>query len=123
MATTEAIPPAPVPGPPPSGFLERRFHVAARGSTVRTELVAGVVTFLTMAYIMFVNPAVLGGVADPSGRELPFDQLLTVTALVAGVMTILMGLVAVMGDFMLRATADMDWSDQASASPRSSRWP
>jgi AGZA family xanthine/uracil permease-like MFS transporter len=94
MATTEATPPPPVPGPPPSGLLERRFHIAARGSTVRTELVAGVVTFLTMAYILFVNPAVLGGVADPSGRELPFDQLLTVTALVAGVMTILMGLVA-----------------------------
>jgi AGZA family xanthine/uracil permease-like MFS transporter len=94
MATTEASPPPPLPGRAPHRLLERRFHIAARGSTVRTEIVAGVVTFLTMAYILFVNPAILGGVPDPSGRELPADQLLTVTALVAGAMTILMGVVA-----------------------------
>jgi AGZA family xanthine/uracil permease-like MFS transporter len=70
------------------------FRVSERGSTVRTELVAGLATWLTMAYILFVNPAILGSVPDPTGRSLPFDQVLTVTALVAGVMTILMGVVA-----------------------------
>jgi len=74
--------------------LDRFFRVSERGSTVRTELVAGLATWLTMAYILFVNPAILGSVPDPTGRSLPFDQVLTVTALVAGVMTILMGVVA-----------------------------
>jgi len=73
----------------PSGALERRFLVAERGSTVRAEVLGGVTTFLTMAYILFVNPAILGG---PDG--LPFPQVLTVTALVAAVTTIAMGLVA-----------------------------
>lgn len=70
--------------------LDRYFHITERGSTVRTEVMAGVTTFLTMAYILFVNPAILG----LGGDGLPFEQVLTVTALVAGVMTIAMGLVA-----------------------------
>jgi len=69
--------------------LERRFGLRERGTTVRTEVVAGITTFMTMAYILFVNPTILGG---PTG--LPFAQVLTVTALVAGVMTIAMGGVA-----------------------------
>ena len=40
--------------------LERRFQIRERGSTVRTEVLGGFVTFLTMAYIVFVNPAILG---------------------------------------------------------------
>src|SRR4051812_49772314 len=44
-----------------------------------------------MAYILFVNPQVLGAVADPSGAKLPFDQVLTVTALVAAIATLAMG--------------------------------
>ena len=69
--------------------LERRFDLRERGTNVRTEVVAGITTFMTMAYILFVNPTILGG---PTG--LPFPQVLTVTALVAGVMTIAMGAVA-----------------------------
>lgn len=84
----------PSPGGALAGLLERRFRIAERGSRVRTELLAGAVTFLTMAYILFVNPAVLGAVTDPAGRTLAPDDVLTVTALVAGVMTILMGVVA-----------------------------
>jgi adenine/guanine/hypoxanthine permease len=61
---------------------------------VRNEVVAGAVTFLTMAYILFVNPAILGAVADEEGRKLPFDEVLTVTALVAGLLTIAMGVIA-----------------------------
>ena len=68
------------------------FHISERGSTVRTEVIAGFATWLTMAYILFVNPAILGAVKDHQGVGLAFPQVLTVTALVAGVMTLLMGL-------------------------------
>ena len=70
------------------GLLERRFALRERGTTVRTEVIAGVTTFMTMAYILFVNPAILGQ------GGLDFAPVLTVTALVAGVMTIAMGVVA-----------------------------
>ena len=73
-----------------SGGLDRFFKVTERGSTVRTEILAGVTTWLTMAYILFVNPSILG----LGGAGLPFGQVLTVTALAAGVMTIAMGLIA-----------------------------
>jgi AGZA family xanthine/uracil permease-like MFS transporter len=83
-------------GTPPTGGLDRFFKISERGSTVRIEIVAGLTTWLTMAYILFVNPAILGfaGVPDLQPLGLPFAQVLTVTALVAGVMTILMGVVA-----------------------------
>ena len=69
-----------------TGFFQRQFQLTQRDTTVRTEVVAGVTTFMTMAYILFVNPQILGG-GDPA----TFAPLLTVTALVAGVMTIAMG--------------------------------
>jgi adenine/guanine/hypoxanthine permease len=74
--------------------LDRYFGISDRGSTVRTEVVGGLTTWLTMAYILFLNPAILGTVTDRAGVTLPFDQLLTVTALVAGVATLAMGLYA-----------------------------
>ncbi|MGI9406456.1 MAG: NCS2 family permease, partial [Hyphomicrobiaceae bacterium] len=40
-------------------FLEKKFGVRAAGSSVRTEILAGVATFLAMAYIIFVNPDIL----------------------------------------------------------------
>jgi AGZA family xanthine/uracil permease-like MFS transporter len=70
--------------------LDRFFKISERGSTVRTEIIAGLATWLTMAYILFVNPAVLG----LGGDGLPFDQVLAVTALTAGVMTLAMGIFA-----------------------------
>jgi len=70
--------------------LDRTFRISERGSTVRTEVVAGITTWLTMAYILFVNPSILG----LGGDGLPFGPVLSVTALAAGVMTIAMGLVA-----------------------------
>lgn len=72
------------------GFLEQRFRLSERQTDVRTEVLAGVTTFMTMAYILFVNPAILGTGDD----GLPFPAVLTVTGLVAGVMTIAMGLYA-----------------------------
>jgi len=83
MATTQA-----------GSGLDRYFKISERGSSVRTEVIAGLATWLTMAYILFVNPQILGALPDPEGTQLPFDQVLTVTALVAGVITIAMGLVA-----------------------------
>jgi AGZA family xanthine/uracil permease-like MFS transporter len=76
-----------------AGGLDRYFRISERGSTVRTELLAGLTTWLTMAYILFLNPAILGAVPDGTGATLPFPQVLTVTALAAGVMTIAMGLI------------------------------
>jgi AGZA family xanthine/uracil permease-like MFS transporter len=72
-------------------MLDRYFSITERGATVGTELRAGAATFLTMAYILFVNPQILGTVADNHGAHLAFAQVLTVTALVAGVMTVAMG--------------------------------
>jgi AGZA family xanthine/uracil permease-like MFS transporter len=45
--------------PPETGWLERIFKLKRHGTTVRTELIAGVTTFITMAYIIFVNPNIM----------------------------------------------------------------
>lgn len=74
--------------------LDRFFGLTARGTNVRTEVLAGATTFMTMAYIVFVNPAILGKVTDSAGTQLAFPALLTSTALVAAVMTLAMGLFA-----------------------------
>lgn len=68
---------------------------AAGRPDVLTEIRAGATTFMVMAYIIFVNPAILGyaGVAGLEGRGLPFAATLTVTCLTAGVLSIAMGLV------------------------------
>jgi adenine/guanine/hypoxanthine permease len=89
MASTEA---RPSPGSARTGGLDGYFHISERGSTVRTEVIAGFATWLTMAYILFVNPSILGALPDKDGVQLAFPQVLTVTALVAGVMTLAMGL-------------------------------
>ena len=81
-----------VPAVEGSGALDRYFRISERGSTVRTEVLAGITTWLTMAYILFVNPQILGAVTDGTGTSLGFPQVLTVTALVAGVATLAMGL-------------------------------
>jgi adenine/guanine/hypoxanthine permease len=77
-----------------SDRLDRYFKYTQRGSTLRTEIVAGATTWMTMAYILFVNPSILGAVKDVEGTQLPFPKVLLVTALVAGAMTIMMGLVS-----------------------------
>ena len=53
-------------GTPPVGGLDRFFKISERGSTVRIEIVAGITTWLTMAYILFVNPAILGFAGVPT---------------------------------------------------------
>src|SRR4051794_22335571 len=76
----------------PKNGLDRYFSISARRSTVGREVRGGVTTFFTMAYIVVLNPIILSG-ADVSGTTLPFGSVAAVTALVAGVMTILMGVV------------------------------
>jgi AGZA family xanthine/uracil permease-like MFS transporter len=71
--------------------LDRFFELSARGSTWRREIGAGVTTFLTMAYILFLNPAVLGDAITVPGVELR-PQLLAATALSAVVGCLLLGL-------------------------------
>jgi adenine/guanine/hypoxanthine permease len=73
------------------GRVDRWFEIGPRGSTVRTEVVGGLTTFLTLVYIVFVNPAILSGTADLSGTHLAFDQVLAVTALCGGILTVAMG--------------------------------
>ncbi|GAB3581164.1 NCS2 family permease [Leifsonia lichenia] len=74
--------------------LDRFFEISARGSNWTTELRGGVLTFVTMAYIVILNPLILGGTPDVAGNSLQGTQLAAVTALSAGVMTVLFGLVA-----------------------------
>ncbi|MDQ3956089.1 MAG: NCS2 family permease [Actinomycetota bacterium] len=72
------------------GGLDGYFGITERGSTARTEVIAGLTTFMTMAYILFVNPAILS-VPDRNGFVLPAAAVLTVTALAAGLTTLAMG--------------------------------
>ena len=91
MAQTSAGQTVKVPDAQGPGGLDGFFKITERGSTMRTEILAGLTTWLTMAYILFLNPAILGAIPDNTGTTLAFPQVLTVTALAAGVMTIAMG--------------------------------
>ena len=79
---------------PSSGLparLDAFFGLGARGTTARREVLAGATTFVTMAYILFVNPEILHRAAGGPER---LPALLTSTALVAAVATLAMGLLA-----------------------------
>lgn len=85
----------------PASRLDRFFQISERGSTVGRELRGGLVTFFTMAYIVVLNPLIIGTQQDASGKFLgggDVTHAITLvaagTALVAGVMTLLMGVVA-----------------------------
>jgi AGZA family xanthine/uracil permease-like MFS transporter len=86
---------------PPVNRVDSFFQISERGSTLAREVRGGVVTFFTMAYIVVLNPLILGAAKDHNGHWITggggsadLAQIAAVTALVAGVMTILMGLVA-----------------------------
>jgi AGZA family xanthine/uracil permease-like MFS transporter len=68
--------------------IKRYFGFEEAGTTFRTELLAGCTTFLTMAYIIFVNPAILGDAGMPKG------SVFVATCLVAAIATLIMGLYA-----------------------------
>ena len=71
-----------------TAMLERYFGLAQSGSDVRTEVTAGVTTFLTMAYIAFVNPQIL------SDAGMPFEAVFVATCVAAAFSTLVMGLYA-----------------------------
>jgi len=85
-----------------TSVLDRYFKITQRGSTVSREVRGGLVTFVTMAYIVVLNPLVLGSFSaqdaaaktDVTGAILPVAQVAAVTALVAGVMSVLFGIIA-----------------------------
>jgi AGZA family xanthine/uracil permease-like MFS transporter len=80
--------------------LDRWFHVTERGSTLGREVRGGLVTFFTMAYIIVLNPLIIGTAKDADGsflgggRAPNLAMVAAATALVAGVMTIAMGVIA-----------------------------
>ncbi len=69
-------------------MLERLFALKEHGTNVRTEILAGVTTFVTMAYIIFINPIILGDAGMPHGA------VFVATCIVAAVGTLIMGLYA-----------------------------
>ncbi|MDN6374030.1 MAG: NCS2 family permease, partial [Brevibacterium aurantiacum] len=73
------------------GLLDRFFEITSRGSSIKQEIRGGIVAFVAMAYIVVLNPLILGGSQDVAGNSLDFAQLTAVTGLVAGVITILFG--------------------------------
>jgi AGZA family xanthine/uracil permease-like MFS transporter len=81
------------PRTPRNGF-DRFFEISARRSSLGREVRGGLATFFTMAYIVVLNPLILNSGVDADGGKLPIAALAAGTALVAGVMTILMGVVA-----------------------------
>lgn len=82
-------------------FIKKFFRIEERGTTIGKELLGGLTTFLTMAYILFANPALMGGVvSDGAGGTiqlvagLDLNAVFLATALAAGLATIAMGLYA-----------------------------
>ena len=96
MSATESSPASPSDG----GWLERRFQIAARGSTVSRELLGALATFLTLSYILFVQPNVMaiplsaGGKATPEELAAFRASVLTGLCLASAVACVLMGLLA-----------------------------
>src|SRR5258706_2855079 len=74
--------------PTVQSFLERRFELTLHGTNIRTELVAGMTTFLTMVYIVFVNPTILGNAGMDKGA------VFVATCVAAAVSSLAMGLYA-----------------------------
>jgi AGZA family xanthine/uracil permease-like MFS transporter len=77
-----------LPGTPMKATLDRHFAITARGSTVAREVRGAFATFLTMAYILFVNPQIL------SAAGVPRDSAVACTAAAAAICCVLMGVVA-----------------------------
>ncbi|CAM5447041.1 MFS transporter [Streptomyces pilosus] len=89
--------PAKVPTPEQpgsgSGALDRYFRISERGSTLSREVRGGFATFFAMAYIIVLNPIILGSAKDMYGHQLDNGQLVTATALTAAFTTLLMGVI------------------------------
>lgn len=82
--------------PPPSdnGAIARFFKFAELGTTLRTEIIAGFTTFVTMAYILVVNPAILSNAIFLQESGDLFGELVIATAISSAIATVIMGLLA-----------------------------
>ncbi len=92
------------PSPPPQSSLDAWFEITKRGSSISREVRGGLVTFFTMAYIIVLNPLIIGTVpdangnlitgapiSDPANIGVSISMVAAATALIAGLMTIFMG--------------------------------
>ena len=70
------------------GWLERLFHLSEYDTDVRTEISAGITTFMTMAYVMIVHPRIM------AAAGMPVAEMAVVTAITSGLFTLMMGLYA-----------------------------
>src|SRR5437660_10015574 len=75
-------------------ILERLFRLSENRTSARTEVLAGVTTFLTMAYIIFVQPAVLSGKMSGTETGMDFGAVTTATCLSAALATAIMAFYA-----------------------------
>ncbi|MFD9004033.1 NCS2 family permease [Streptomyces sp. NPDC059582] len=91
MSEQQKVTDRPSAAPPAANGVDRFFRISERGSTFGREIRGGFATFFTMAYILVLNPIILGSAKDKFGHQLDAVQLTTATALVAAVMTIIMG--------------------------------
>jgi AGZA family xanthine/uracil permease-like MFS transporter len=90
--------PAPVDARPPTvrpaaTGLDRYFRISERGSSIPREIRGGLATFFAMAYIIVLNPIILGSATDKFGHHLQGGQLVTATVVTAAFTTLLMGVV------------------------------
>jgi len=125
MASTSTKPDA-----RPTNALDRYFRISERGSTFGTEVRGGLVTFFTMSYIIVLHPLIIGTVKSGDGQflgggsEPNLAAVAATTALVAGLMSILMGVVAnfplalaaglglnAVVAYSVAALPDMSWQD------------
>ncbi|WP_093800331.1 NCS2 family permease [Streptomyces sp. Wb2n-11] len=83
----------PPSSPEPKSGLDRFFKISERGSTVPREIRGGLATFFAMAYIIVLNPIILGSAKDMYGHQLDGSELVTATALTAAFSTLLMGVI------------------------------
>ncbi|WP_236567881.1 MULTISPECIES: NCS2 family permease [unclassified Nocardiopsis] len=81
-------------GKRPAGPIDRYFRISERGSTLGTEVRGGLATFFAMAYIVVLNPLIIGTAEDVNGDTLGIPEVAAVTAVVSAISCLLMGVVS-----------------------------
>ncbi|MFF2329136.1 MULTISPECIES: NCS2 family permease [unclassified Streptomyces] len=92
-SATASVDSAQSSAPGPNNGMDRFFKISERGSSVAREIRGGFATFFAMAYIIVLNPIILGSAKDMYGHQLDGGQLVTATVLTAAFSTLLMGVI------------------------------
>ncbi|MEU6014621.1 NCS2 family permease [Streptomyces sp. NPDC047515] len=92
-SATAPVDSSPSTAPQPQGGLDRFFKISERGSSVAREIRGGFATFFAMAYIIVLNPIILGSAKDINDHYLSHGQLVTATVVTAAFSTLLMGVI------------------------------